>query len=113
MEIMVVGRPMTLLTFKLSGKELLITGRSMSEDMDVQHVHALAAFHETWACPKLSNQQIMDSKWQSHLSIFLCGFRMWDMDGGSNGQTRGQSFYSCLPHCRREADRSPQAGGYL
>eukprot|EP00955_Chlamydomonas_euryale_P074081 361935-Chlamydomonas_euryale.AAC.6 len=55
-EIMVVGRRVTLPLFKLSGKELLVTDSltylrsffvddgSMSRDMDVRNVHALAAF---------------------------------------------------------------------
>eukprot|EP00955_Chlamydomonas_euryale_P085165 364060-Chlamydomonas_euryale.AAC.8 len=57
MEIMVCGQPMTLpqRRFKLSGKELMVTGRvaylgsffaddgSMSREMDVQYVCVLAA----------------------------------------------------------------------
>eukprot|EP00955_Chlamydomonas_euryale_P099367 365214-Chlamydomonas_euryale.AAC.2 len=74
-EMMVAGRPMTLPTFKLSGKELLVTDSfkylgaffaddgSMSREMDVQNVRALAAFCEfqdIWASPKLSSKQKMD-----------------------------------------------------
>eukprot|EP00955_Chlamydomonas_euryale_P020464 216911-Chlamydomonas_euryale.AAC.1 len=55
-EIMVVARPMTVPTFKLSGKELLVTDtfkklgsffaddKSMSREMDVRNIRALAAF---------------------------------------------------------------------
>eukprot|EP00955_Chlamydomonas_euryale_P079459 363302-Chlamydomonas_euryale.AAC.12 len=72
---MVVGRSMTLPTFKTSGKELLVTDTfkylgsffaddgSLSREMDVRNVHALAAFRQfqdTWASPKLSNKQKMD-----------------------------------------------------
>eukprot|EP00955_Chlamydomonas_euryale_P072722 361493-Chlamydomonas_euryale.AAC.3 len=81
---MIVGRPMTLPTFKLSGKELLVTNSfkflesffadvgSMSRGMDVRNVRAVAAFRQfqdIWAIPKLSNQQ----KWTCTfvLPIFL------------------------------------------
>eukprot|EP00955_Chlamydomonas_euryale_P034173 349707-Chlamydomonas_euryale.AAC.2 len=65
-EIMVVGQPITLPTFKLSGKELLVTDSfkylesffaddgSMRTEMDVRNVRALAAFcqfQDIWASP--------------------------------------------------------------
>eukprot|EP00955_Chlamydomonas_euryale_P067152 359761-Chlamydomonas_euryale.AAC.1 len=58
-EIMVVGQPMTLPTFKLSGKELLVTasfqylGSFFVDDgstrrvMDVRNIRALAAFRQS------------------------------------------------------------------
>eukprot|EP00955_Chlamydomonas_euryale_P084658 363993-Chlamydomonas_euryale.AAC.3 len=66
---MVVGRPMTLPMFKLSGKELLVTDsfkylgsvfaddESTGREMDVRKIRALAAFRQfqdIWASPKLS-----------------------------------------------------------
>eukprot|EP00955_Chlamydomonas_euryale_P076200 362569-Chlamydomonas_euryale.AAC.3 len=67
---MVLGRPMNLPTRKLSGKELLTTGSfkysgsffaddgSMSREMGIRNVCALAAFHQLQgvrASPMLSN----------------------------------------------------------
>eukprot|EP00955_Chlamydomonas_euryale_P025390 267450-Chlamydomonas_euryale.AAC.1 len=66
---------MTLPTFKLSGKELLVTDSfkysgsvfaddgSMSRETDVPNVRALAAFcqfQDIWASLKLSNKQKTD-----------------------------------------------------
>eukprot|EP00955_Chlamydomonas_euryale_P050224 354489-Chlamydomonas_euryale.AAC.3 len=68
----VVGQPMTLPTYNLSGKELLVTDsfkylrsffaddESMSREMDVHNICALAAFRQFQdrrASPKLSNKR--------------------------------------------------------
>ena len=91
-EIMVVGRPMTLPTFKLSGKELLVTDSfrylgsffaddgSMSREMDVRNVRALAAFRQfqdIWASPKLCTKRKMDVYRTFILPIFLYGCETW------------------------------------
>eukprot|EP00955_Chlamydomonas_euryale_P067886 359959-Chlamydomonas_euryale.AAC.3 len=74
-EIMMDRRPMTLPTFKLCRKELLVIDSfkysgcffaddgPMNREMDVQNVRALVAFcqfQDVWASPKLSNKQKMD-----------------------------------------------------
>eukprot|EP00955_Chlamydomonas_euryale_P037509 350792-Chlamydomonas_euryale.AAC.2 len=118
-EIMVVGRPMTLPTFKLSGKELLVTDGckylrsffaddgSISREMDLRCVCALAAFQYVWASPKLSN----NGKCMCIARLFcpFCCTANVDMYGGSDAQARGHSFLLSLPHCWREADGPPQA----
>eukprot|EP00955_Chlamydomonas_euryale_P045597 353185-Chlamydomonas_euryale.AAC.1 len=88
-EIMVVRRPMTLPTFKLSGKELLVTDslkylgsfiaddRSMSREMDVRALAAFCQFQDIWASPKLSNKQKMDMCRTFVLPIFLNGCKTW------------------------------------
>eukprot|EP00955_Chlamydomonas_euryale_P084474 363970-Chlamydomonas_euryale.AAC.5 len=83
---------MTLPTFKLSDKELLATDSfkylgsffanegSMSREMDVRNVRALAAFRQfqdIWASPKLSNKQKMDVCRTSVFPVFLYGCETW------------------------------------
>jgi len=108
---------MTLPTFKLCGKELLVTDSfkiqvsiytfitilgsffaddgSMSREMDVRNVRALAAFRQfqdIWASPKLSSKQKMDVYRTFVLPIFFVRLRNVDMDAGSDGQARGHSL---------------------
>eukprot|EP00955_Chlamydomonas_euryale_P037052 350636-Chlamydomonas_euryale.AAC.2 len=96
---MMVGQHVTLLTFKLSGKQLLVTdsvkyfksfiadGGSMSREMDVRNVHALAAFHQfqnIGASRKPNKKPKMDvyrtfirCMDRPILSISLHGCKMW------------------------------------
>jgi len=98
---------MPLPTVKLSGKELLATDSfkylgsffaddgSMSREMDVRNVRALAAFRQfqdIWASPKLSSKQKMDVYRTFVLPIFFVRLRNVDMDAGSDGQARGHSL---------------------
>eukprot|EP00955_Chlamydomonas_euryale_P031597 331650-Chlamydomonas_euryale.AAC.1 len=98
---------MTLPTFKLSGKELLVTDGfkylgaffaddgPISREMDVRNVCPLAAFRQfqdIWASPKLSNKQKNGRVPHICFAHFLVRLRNVDMDGGSDGQARGHSF---------------------
>eukprot|EP00955_Chlamydomonas_euryale_P050367 354542-Chlamydomonas_euryale.AAC.4 len=94
---MVVGRPMTLPTFKLSGKELLVADSfkylgsffaddgSMSRKMDVRNVRALAAFRhfkascETWTWTEVQ----MDTLEVTHSNRLRCitGVKLTDRHG--------------------------------
>eukprot|EP00955_Chlamydomonas_euryale_P075345 362292-Chlamydomonas_euryale.AAC.6 len=86
---MMVGRPITLPTFKLSGKELLVIDSfkyvgsffaddgSMSREMDVCALAAFRQFQDTWASLKLSIKQKMDAYRTFALPIFLYGCKTW------------------------------------
>eukprot|EP00955_Chlamydomonas_euryale_P063458 358672-Chlamydomonas_euryale.AAC.5 len=89
---MVIGRPMTLPTFKLSGKQLLVTesfkyvGSFFADDgstsrvIDVRNVRAMIAFRQfqdIWASPKLNNKQKMYVYCTFVLPIFLHGCETW------------------------------------
>eukprot|EP00955_Chlamydomonas_euryale_P046261 353376-Chlamydomonas_euryale.AAC.5 len=129
-KMMVVGRPTTLPTFQLSGKELLVTdtflyfgsffadGGSMRRETDDWNVHALAAvcqMQDIWAGPKLSNNK----KWMCIVHFVCPCLRCAALQ--SEGFTRkalvvaqlflGISGNAAWPQVTQPLARDPSSGG--
>eukprot|EP00955_Chlamydomonas_euryale_P007959 83949-Chlamydomonas_euryale.AAC.1 len=111
-EIVVVGQPVTLPTFLRSGKEQLLTvsltylGSFLANDglmtrgMSITSVHWSRSVgfqgiwaSQSWALLKIRACIVLHIRF----AYFIVRLRSVNMDEGSDGQTEGNSFWTCPP----------------
>eukprot|EP00955_Chlamydomonas_euryale_P094987 364904-Chlamydomonas_euryale.AAC.27 len=105
-EVMVVGRPTTLPTFKLSGNELLVTdnfkylGSLLADDGSVSRdgylkrlcICRISSVSRRMGQPQAEQQEKNGRVPRICVAHFLVRLQNVDMDRGSDGQDRGHSF---------------------